>query len=104
MNLKHQQYLGSTLPETNSLHLKMDGWKTSFLLGRPIFRCELLVSGRVDKVDCAFSRCCLEDGRGDSFLGGNHPSNLHRVRALETGRQRKVQLSNEQKPGCFSGM
>ena len=28
----------STLPETNSLHLKMDGWNTSFLLGRPIFR------------------------------------------------------------------
>ena len=28
-----------TLPETNSSHLKMDGWKTSFLLGRPIFRC-----------------------------------------------------------------
>ena len=27
-----------TLPETNSLHLKMDGWKTSFLLGWPIFR------------------------------------------------------------------
>ena len=25
----------------------MDGWKTSFLLGNPIFRCELLVSGRV---------------------------------------------------------
>ena len=25
----------------------MDGWKTSFLLGRPIFRGELLVSGRV---------------------------------------------------------
>ena len=30
-----------------TLHLKMDGWKTSFLLGRHIFRCELLVSGRV---------------------------------------------------------
>ena len=28
-------------------HLKMDGWKTSFLLGWPIFRGELLVSGRV---------------------------------------------------------
>ena len=28
-------------------HLKMDGWKTCFLLGRYIFRCELLVSGRV---------------------------------------------------------
>ena len=27
-----------TLPETNSLHLKMDGWNTTFLLGRPIFR------------------------------------------------------------------
>ena len=25
----------------------MDGWNTTFLLGRPIFRCELLVSGRV---------------------------------------------------------
>ena len=25
-----------TLPETNSSHLKMDGWKTSFLLGCPI--------------------------------------------------------------------
>ena len=30
--------LGTTLPETNSSHLKMDGWNTSFLLGRPIFR------------------------------------------------------------------
>ena len=27
-----------TLPETNSSHLKMDGWKTTFLLGTPIFR------------------------------------------------------------------
>ena len=36
-----------TLPETNSSHLKMDGWNTSFLLGWPIFRGEMLVSGRV---------------------------------------------------------
>ena len=28
-----------TLHETNSSHLKMDGWNTSFLLGWPIFRC-----------------------------------------------------------------
>ena len=35
-----------TLPETN-IALKMDGWNTTFLLGRPIFRGELLVSGRV---------------------------------------------------------
>ena len=27
-----------TLPETNSLHLKMDRWNTRFLLGWPIFR------------------------------------------------------------------
>ena len=27
-----------TLPETNSSHLKMDGWNTTFLWGRPIFR------------------------------------------------------------------
>ena len=27
-----------TLPETKSSHLKIDGWKTSFLLGRPDFR------------------------------------------------------------------
>ena len=27
-----------TLPETNSSPLKMDGWNTTFLLGRPIFR------------------------------------------------------------------
>ena len=34
----------ATLPATNSSHLKMDGWNTTFLLGRPIFRGELLVS------------------------------------------------------------
>ncbi len=28
----------NTLPETNSSPLKMDGWNTTFLLGRPIFR------------------------------------------------------------------
>ena len=28
----------NTLPETNSSHLKHWGWKTTFLLGRPIFR------------------------------------------------------------------
>ena len=29
----------------------MDGWNTSFLLGRLIFRCELLVLGRVSGQD-----------------------------------------------------
>ena len=40
-----------TLPEANSSPLKMDGWNTILLLGWPIFRCELLVSGRVDTVN-----------------------------------------------------
>ena len=32
------QWLKITLPETNSSHLEMDGWKTSFLLEWLIFR------------------------------------------------------------------
>ena len=38
---------GFTLPETNSSHLKIGGWKMIFFLGWPIFRGELLVSGSV---------------------------------------------------------
>ena len=38
---------GKTLPKTNMEKLEMDGWKTTFLVERPIFRGELLVSGRV---------------------------------------------------------
>ena len=47
-----------TLPETNSLHLKMDGWKTSFLLGWPIFRGELLVLGSVN----SYWKTCQDTG------------------------------------------
>ena len=36
-----------TLPETNKSHLKIDLWKRRFLLETTIFKCELLVSGRV---------------------------------------------------------
>ena len=36
----------ATLPETN-IAPKIDGWNTTFLLGRPIFRGKLLVSGRL---------------------------------------------------------
>ena len=39
-----------TLPQTNSSPLEMDGWNTTFLLGNPIFRGELLVSGRVNVI------------------------------------------------------
>ena len=39
--------LYTILKETNSSHLKMDGWNISFLWGWPIFKGELLVSGSV---------------------------------------------------------
>ena len=35
-----------TLPETNCLHLKMDGWNTRFLLGRGLLSGALAVSFR----------------------------------------------------------
>ena len=35
----------STLPETNSSHLKNDGWKMNLLLGRPIFRGDVKLQG-----------------------------------------------------------
>ena len=34
-------------PESNSLHLKMDAWNTSFLFGMPYFSGAMLVLGRV---------------------------------------------------------
>ena len=37
-----------TPPQTNSLHLKMDGWNTTFLLGPGLFSGAMLVLGRVD--------------------------------------------------------
>ena len=48
------QYKISTLPETNTSHLKMDGWNP-FFLGMPIFKCELLVLGRVATIPVFFS-------------------------------------------------
>ena len=53
----------NTLPETNSSHLKMDGWKMNFLLGWPIFRCELLVSGRVNQLFLALVFRCVEGSK-----------------------------------------
>ena len=40
-------FLVFTLPETNSLPLKNDGWRMSFLLGWYIFRCYVPVWGSV---------------------------------------------------------
>ena len=40
-------------------NLKMDGWKTSLLLGWPIFRCELLVSGSVPLHYHPFESCSV---------------------------------------------
>ena len=44
---KNGGHLRHTLPETN-IAPGIDGWKTTFLLGRPISRCEPLVSGSVN--------------------------------------------------------
>ena len=42
--------MGVNPPETKSLHLKMDGWKTSFLLGWPFFSDAMLVSESAFKI------------------------------------------------------
>ena len=49
MTMENNNFLlkGDTLPETNSSPLKINGWKMKVLLGWPIFRGELLVSGSV---------------------------------------------------------
>ena len=39
--LSSQTVFSVTLPETNSSHLKMDGWNTTFLSGLTIFRCHV---------------------------------------------------------------
>ncbi len=51
-----ESLLKCTLPETNSSHLKMDGWNTSFLLRRPIFRGKFPVSFREVYVNFAPQR------------------------------------------------
>ena len=57
-----------------TLHLKMDGWNTSCLLGRPIFRGEMLVSGSVfrwvfDQVSSEHEKIlCLKKLEGARFL------------------------------------
>ena len=44
--------LPGTLPETDSSYLKLIGWNTSFVLGWRIFRCELLILGRITPITC----------------------------------------------------
>ena len=44
-------FLLCTLSETDSSHLKMDGWNISFLLGWPIFR------GYISFRECNFLKC-----------------------------------------------
>ena len=54
------RYKQITLPETNSLHMKMDGWNTivSFL-GWPIFRCYV-----------GFMEGINEKRKGSDYFGG----------------------------------
>jgi len=47
LSIQKMAVFPTTLPETNSSHLKIDGWKTLFPLGiRPIFDGEMAVSFR----------------------------------------------------------
>ena len=48
--------MSDTLPETNSSHLKMDFWNTSFPLGWPIFR------GYVSFLECSSTRNLRSEG------------------------------------------
>ena len=63
--------------------LKMDGWNTTFLLGRPIFRGELLVSGRVHP--CNFSWTPNMDIFESQLLSNipKNPSSLLRVHNMQ---------------------
>ena len=51
----------------------MDGWNTCFLLGWPILRCELLVSGRVltyndmPQLGATAGRIVFDQGSGSKF-------------------------------------
>ena len=67
----------STLPETNSLHLKMDGWNSSFLLGCHLFRGELLVSGSVYTLGCPPAQDSSHHQDDIMFLGDPNLLNLH---------------------------
>ena len=63
-----------TLPETNSSPLKINGWKTSFLLVWLNFRGELLVSGRV--MDSSTAILCFFSQKNPSPF--TSPSHLRR--------------------------
>ena len=61
-----------SLPETNSKFAPENGWLEDdcFLLGMPIFRCELLVSGRITFEtfgDYIFSR----ENKVQTFISGS---------------------------------
>ena len=66
----------NTLPETKSSHLKIDDGKASFLLGWPIFRGELLVSGSVPppnqmKLNFGYNKTSLMTGESPNHHGLN---------------------------------
>ena len=61
--MKHRKWSSVYTPIKQITHSETNiapengGWNTTFLLGRPIFRCELLVPGRV-----LFVLVFIEDG------------------------------------------
>ena len=74
-----------TLPETNSSHLKMDGWKMYFLLGIPIFRCYVRFR------ECKFHFWILEIKFDQSLFDADLPdlSTFLRVEISQTSERLK---------------
>ena len=74
-----------TLPETNSSHLKMDGWNTSFLLGWPIFRGDMLVSGKGKYTIPQMDPGCHLQGCTDLHLVETIPGHAQQVQRCTVG-------------------
>ena len=82
----------STLPETNIWHLKMNGWKVRFLLGKPIFRCyagftKCNVSRKFPakwrNAFCFFWTSCCFIGSGEHVLSMNNVRDFGWLVSLE---------------------
>ncbi len=75
-----------TLPETNIFTPNNDGFQVRNLLfqGAPIFRCEMLVSGKVNFMDTAEFLCATEIWRNPQLIPWNLPRLSSKRRRIST--------------------
>ena len=83
-------FLCHTLPETNSSHLKMDGWDTSFLLGPGLFSGAMFVSGSVIKNRGWFRVCGIMKVSSNPRPQVNGP----RFRIVRQGVRKAISISS----------